>query len=101
MFNESTTRRRHHNPNSSSSSSNNSATKQVTTATQKFATQLQNIMMGNASDEPTMSWVIVCAILYVLSGVTQVSSFYMLCINSKTVGWYKSAHLMRLSHSLL
>ena len=95
MFNESTTRRRH---NSSIRCSKNS---QQPIITQKFATQLQNIMMGNASDEPTMSWIIVCAILYVLSGVTQVSPFYMLYINSKTVGWYKSAHLMRLSHSLL
>ena len=96
MFNESTTRRRH-NP---SSSSNNSTIKQVTTATQKFATQSQNnIMMGcNASDEPTMSWVIVCAILYVLSGVTQVS-YFELYVHSKMVVWYKSAHLMRLSHS--
>lgn len=74
MFNESTTRRRH-NP---SSSSNNSTIKQVTTATQKFATQSQNIIMDNASDEPTMSWIIVCAILYVLSGVTQVSLIYVI-----------------------
>ena len=78
MFNEST-RRRRHNP---SSNINNSATKQSTnTATQKlFATQSQNIMMGsNASDEePTISWIIVCAILYVLSGVTQVSLNYTL-----------------------
>ena len=74
MFSETTTRRRH-NP---SSSSNNSITEQVTTATQKFAIQ-NNIMMGsNASDEPTMSWIIVCAILYVLSGVTQVRFF--LCV---------------------
>ena len=75
MFNESTRRRRHN----SSSSSNNSTTKQSTTATQKIATQSTNIMMGsNASDEPTMSWIIVCAILYVLSGVTQVSLYYTL-----------------------
>ena len=73
MFNETTTRRRH-NP---SSSSNNSITEQVTTATQKFAIQ-NNIMSSNASDEPTMSWIIVCAILYVLSGVTQVRFF--LCV---------------------
>ena len=97
MFNESTTRRRH-NP---SSSSNNSTIKQVTTATQKFATQSQNIMMGsNDSDEPSMSWIIVCAILYVLSGVTQVS-YFELYVHSKMVVWYKSAHLMRRSHSLL
>lgn len=76
MFSETTTRRRH-NP---SSSSNNSITEQVTTATQKlFAPQSQNIMMGsNDSDEPSMSWIIVCAILYVLSGVTQVRFF--LCV---------------------
>ena len=80
MFNKSTTRRRH-NP---SSSSNNSITKQSTTATQKLATQSQNnIMMGsNASDEPTISFLIVCAILYVLSGVTQVSLYYSLYMHA-------------------
>ena len=104
MFNKST-RRRRHNP---SSNINNSTTKQSTnTATQKlFATQSQNIMMGssNASDdEPTISWIIVCAILYVLSGVTQVSLYYTLYACSLYV--YKSAYLMsffsRLTNSLL
>ena len=95
MFNEST-RRRRHNP---SSNINNSATKQSTnTATQKlFATQSQNIMMGsNASsdEEPTISWIIVCAILYVLSGVTQVNFIlYVVCMQF-CICMYKSAYIL-------
>lgn len=51
-------------------------------------------MMGsNASDEPTMSWIIVCAILYVLSGVTQVSFIlYVICMQC-VYSMYKSAYM--------
>ena len=91
MFNKSTRRRRHN----SSSSSNNS---QQPIVTQKIAIQNNSMSSSGDYDEPTMSLVIVCAILYVLSGVTQVS-YIIRCIHLYSM--YKSAHLMRRSHSLL